>query len=134
MTPITMTPADFKTAVESLGLTHEFVATAVGVSAQRVFLYGDPRRLIDVPQNAADTLRSMLRDFEIAADRLAAEIQTPEVECVPRYITEDEFWAAVPELQGWPLSSQAMLLAEVQRRTEHSLHIEYVTADLQVAA
>lgn len=111
-----MTPAEFKTAHECLGLSTEFIANRVGVTVGRIWAYEHPSRTADVPEKAAQVMLDLLNDFDAAADRLEAEYRE-EGEEILRHSDLAKFHAAVPELQGWPALSQGLLLAEVQRRT-----------------
>lgn len=112
-----MTPAEFKTSHECLGLSTEFIASKVGVTVGRIWAYEHPSRTADVPDRAAEAMRDLLNDFECAAERLASDYRE-QGEVIQRKVNLQEFYADVPELDGWPALSQGMLLAEVQRRTQ----------------
>lgn len=122
-----MTPAEFKTAHEALGLSAEFLSDRLGIHVNRIWAYEHHERRAPVPDHAAEAMRDLLNDFECAVERIASESEGPEVESLPRYVKLERFHAAVPELAGWPLLSQSLLLAEVQRRLP-SLPVEYVRA------
>lgn len=117
-----MNPAEFKTAHEALGLSTDFIAKRVGVHSQMIWRYESPDRATDVPPRAERVMRELLAQFDAAADRVAGECEGSRT--IPRYPNLDDFYAAVPELTGWGMAAQGMLIAEVQRRL--ALPIAYV--------
>jgi transcriptional regulator with XRE-family HTH domain len=119
-----MTPAEFKTARESLGVSALFIAKRLGVTVGIVWRYESPQRLIDVPERAADLMRDLLVDFELSADFMAEHVKDSEHGAIPRHVDIAEFEAVVPALVGWGQLTQGLLLAEVQRRLRTA--IEYV--------
>ena len=119
-----MTPADYKTAHEALGLTTAFLAERTGVVVGRIWAYEHHDRTRMVPPPASKVMRELMACWDAAADRLAREARPGEF--IPRQTTPEAFYAAVPELDGWPMEAQGPLLAEVQRRVQ--LPIEYEVA------
>lgn len=127
--PGPLTSADVKTALEALGLTHDWLALAAGISPARLYVLVNPDRTDWVPESLATAVREAQVAFDAAADRLATEyLDNPEREYLLRWRAVDQFWAATPELVGWPFQSQGLLLAEVQRRIDTAVRIEWNAA------
>lgn len=108
-----MTPAELRTAHDALGLTADFLAERAGLHVNMIWRYEHTSRKGDVPVDVAITVRALSVEMDAAADRLADELA--EEEELPRYVAAEDYWMAVPELDGWPRESQGILLAEVQR-------------------
>lgn len=119
-----MTPAEFKTAHESLGLSTAFIAERCGVVVGRIWAYEHPDRKADVPDHAADVMRDLLNDFEASADALEEAVRLTNEGFIPRHVKLSEFEEMLPAMTGWGTLSQGLLLAEVQRRLQTA--IEYV--------
>lgn len=119
-----MTPAEFKTAHEALGVSTAFLADRIGVSSGRIWEYESPNRRKPVPDHAAEIMRELVNTFDTAAERLAAEVKLGGSEFVPRYADLERFEAAVPELAGWGALTQGLLVAQVQR--DLRVPVEYV--------
>ena len=64
-----MTPAEFKTLREGMGLAAEEVATMLGVTRKTVFALESPGRVLDVPEEHAERLRAFHREFLRAVSR-----------------------------------------------------------------
>jgi hypothetical protein len=122
-----MRPAEYRTKIEALGLERQFVAVLTGVTVSRIYTYQREGRVRDVPPVAAGVLADLEREFDLAAERIARDAESPEVEHLLRYPDEAAFHEAVPELDGWPLGVQPFLLAEVQRRLGDRIGIEYAS-------
>lgn len=121
-----MTPAELKTTLEAIGCTRAQVYERAGISMQRLYDFTSPSRTAEVPAYVADAAHELEAAFSAAADRLATEyLSDPEAECLLRYTSEVDYWATTPELDGWPLSSQGLLLAEVRRRLDQPARIEW---------
>lgn len=119
-----MTPAEFKTAHESLGLSTAFIAERCGVVVGRIWAYEHPERKTDVPDHAAEVMRGLLVDFDASADTLEEAVRVTAEGFIPRHVKLSEFEEMLPAMTGWGTLSQGLLLAEVQRRLRTS--IEYV--------
>lgn len=119
-----MTPAEFKTSHECLGVSTEFIARAVGVSVGRIWAYEHPDRTADVPEHAASVMLELLTDFEASAVRMVEEIVRAGEGFVPRHVDLSAFEELVPAMRGWGQLAQGHLIAEVQRRLQ--VPVEYV--------
>lgn len=120
-----MTPAEFKTAHESLGLSTAFIAERCGVVVGRIWAYEHPERTAPVPEHAAAVMRDLLVDFDASAEQLHGIVVSGEYEVIPRHVNLSAFETMLPAMTGWGTLSQGLLLAEVQRRLLQT-SIEYV--------
>lgn len=126
-----MTPAELRTAHDALGVSTDFLADRLGISAQQVWRYESPKRKADIPERVAEVIRDLLNDQECAIERIASELAESD-EPIPRYVSMDDFDMAVPEMAGWGPNAQGLLIVEVQRLLERSPYattssVEYVT-------
>lgn len=121
-----MTPAEYKTAHEALGLTAAYIAQRCGVSVGRIWAYEHHTRTAPVPDHAAEVMRDLGRDADDAIDALILRIEASGAEVIERHVDLERFYALHPSLTGWGNLGQGLLLAEVQRRLQ--LPIEYVSA------
>lgn len=119
-----MTPAELKTAHESLGMSTANLAERMGVSSGRVWVYEAATRTLDVPEHAAAVVLDLLNDREATAEYLADVIADSELGYIPRHrdLAEFERWA--PAMRGWGVLAQGMLIADLQRRLQ--LPVEWV--------
>lgn len=101
-----MTPAEYRTIAESIGITQAFLAEQTGISVGRVNSLSVPSRTLDVPEHAADTLRDLVLQFDSAL----ARVVEGDTSTLVRHADETSFWAAHPGLDGWPLASEGILL------------------------
>lgn len=122
-----MTPAEFKTAHEALGVSTAFLAERIGVSSGMVWKYESTARTAEVPDHAEDVMRGLLNDWEAASDRLTAEVRDAEDGVIVRSVDLGEFYMRVPELRGWGALAQGLLLADVQRRCQAPIEFSTVT-------
>jgi transcriptional regulator with XRE-family HTH domain len=122
-----MTPADFKTAHEALGISADFLAARIGVHVNRIWAYELPARVRNVPENAAEQMRDLANAFDETVEYLTEQLARDGAAFIPRHVSLDAFESWAPQLAGWGRTSQGLLLAEIQRRL--SLPIEYVAAD-----
>ncbi|QOP64805.1 hypothetical protein SEA_DELAGARZA_46 [Microbacterium phage DelaGarza] len=81
-----MTPAEFKTLREGMGLAAEEVAALLGVTRKTVFAMESPTRALDVPEEHAAGLRAIADRFHAAVQATAA---TGDV--LVRYTDEAKF-------------------------------------------
>lgn len=68
-----MTPAEFKTLREGMGLAAEEVAALLGVTRKTVFTMESPTRTLDVPEEHAVGLRAVADRFRDAVERFMEE-------------------------------------------------------------
>lgn len=122
-----MTPAEFKTAHESLGVSTAFLSERIGVVATRIWAYESPGRTIPVPKRASDVMRDLLVDFDAAANEIEEAVRITNEGFIPRHVELAAFELWLPMLAGWGRLSQGLVIAEVQRRLQVS--IEYVGGD-----
>lgn len=97
-----MTPAEFKTLREGMGLAAEEVATLLGVTRKTVFALESPTRLLDVPEEHAEALSAFHREFLRAVSRARRR------KALPRFTDEERFQAVYGA--GLPISVQGSLL------------------------
>lgn len=119
-----MTPAEYRTIAESLGISQLFLAQHTGLSEGRVWSFGSPGRKIDVPDHAASALTSLAVEFDEALAMLLAEHDGDQRPLV-RHTTPEAFWQAHPLLIGWPLAAEGMLLAAAMAATKGALGVVY---------
>lgn len=112
-----MSPAELRTARDSLGISAEFLAERIGVHINSVWRYEHPNRQADIPEHAAEVVRDMLNDFDCAAERVAAEVEADPDGSIPRMVTTEDQEEHTPELKAWGPNAYGHLIAEVQRRT-----------------
>lgn len=110
--PPTLTPAGFKTARESLGLSVAFVAGVLGVHEQSVWRYEVASRDLPVPEHAAEGMRALLDAFESVAQHIAAEAQRTGK--LTRYADLQVFEAKFPTMAGWGSLAQGLVIARAQ--------------------
>lgn len=116
-----MTPAEFKTAHDALGLSGEFIAGRIGVHPNMVGRYEHPDRKGEVLEGPTRVMRELLAAWESSVDTLAAQAKARGH--IVRRIEIEEFYRDAPEMYGWGATAQGLVLAEVQRRLQ--LSIEY---------
>lgn len=102
-----MTPAQFKTLREGMGLAAEEVAAMLSVTRKTVFAMESPTRLLDVPEEHARALEAFAQTFERAVSRARRR------KSLPRFTDEARFQAVYGG--GLPLSCQGPLLRAAQR-------------------
>lgn len=123
--PPAMRPAEFRTRLDALGVSRDFVAERAGVTRLVVFRNQDENRKRDVNPRLVDVLLELEREFGAAVAAIALDAEGADLKTLPRYATADEWAHATPELPGWPFSAQAALLTAVQRRIGGRVTIEY---------
>lgn len=111
-TNLSLTPAAFKTARESLGLSAAWVAGRLGLHEQNVWRYEVASRSLAVPAHAAQVMRELLDAFESVAQHLAAEAQRTGK--LTRYVDLQVFEAKFPTMAGWGSLAQGLVLARAQ--------------------
>lgn len=110
-----MTPAEFKTIRESLGISAEELAEALGVTRKTVYGFESPSRLIDVPEDRAAYLLDIQRQFQAAVSRAARRKN------LPRFTTVEDF----SRVYGLPfLSMQGPLLAAAAAKSGAGIDYE----------
>jgi transcriptional regulator with XRE-family HTH domain len=120
-----MSPAELRTAHDSLGVSAKFLADRIGCHVNMVWRWESPERTSEVPSYAEDVVRDLLNDFDLAAEELANEVRRSESGAIPRYSTLEAFEAAIPALAGWGVFTIGQLTAEVARRLPATTRIEY---------
>lgn len=120
-----MRPAEFRTRLDALGVSRDFVADRAGITRLVVFRNQDEGRKRDVNPRLVEVLLDLEREFGAAVAAIALDAEGADLQVLPRYATEAEWNHAVPELPGWPFSVQPHLLAAVQRRLGGRVTIEY---------
>lgn len=120
-----MTPAEYRTIAESLGITQAFLAERTGMSEGRVYNLGSSRRTLDVPERATVTLLDLANTFDEALadaiERYRDDSAAGLAESVACHTDADAFHAEHPKLDGWPLSSQWPLLVQIMVATKASV-------------
>lgn len=105
-----MSPAEFKTAREALGMSAEEVAARMGVTRKTIYGLESPARTLPVPERHVEFLRGLQKEFDAAVRRGARKGGA-----VLRYADEEAFQKAYRT--GLPFSTQGAILAEVARAT-----------------
>jgi transcriptional regulator with XRE-family HTH domain len=111
-----MTPAEFKTIRESLGISAEELAEDMGVTRKTVYGFESPSRLIDVPDDRANHLLAIKRAFDAAVGRAARR------KSLPRFTDEAAFKRTYSE--HLPISCQGALLAAAAAKSGASIDYE----------
>lgn len=111
-----MTPAEFKTIREGLGISAEELADDMGVTRKTVYGFESPSRLIDVPEDRAAHLLAVKRTFDAAVSRAARR------KSLPRFTDEAAFLATYGA--GLSLSMQGPLLAAAAAKSGAGIDYE----------
>ena len=128
-----MTPAEFKTIREHLGLPAKWLAERLGVSLRTVQLWeADNGVEREVPERAAVFLKKAELEierlyFEDAAGIEAARIQHNQL-VLTRYTSEEAWHAADQRFALFPLGVHAVLVARLRVQAEDAgvpVRIEY---------
>lgn len=139
-----MTPAEFKTLRESLGLTAQWIADnapAKPVQVRTVRYWETGRN--QVPDDVVDLIKEIDEKFTSAAIKKLSQIQTLEAERgidyknrakIPlwRYSTPEELAFYFPEMAGYPLSAHAALIwrtKKLMKEHGYSAYIDYKKND-----
>lgn len=120
---VPMTPAELRTAHDAIGVSTEFIAAAIGCHVNMIWRYESPKRGQAVPDKVAEVVRDLVTEFDAAADRLVELAKASEDGALPRFAEIEDFYAAIPSMDGWGERTQGLLVAEAQRR--HLTAIEY---------
>lgn len=110
-----MTPAELRTAHDSLGVSSPFLAKRAGVHVNMLWRYESPERTTSVSAAVEDAVRDMLNDREAAVERIVQEAEGWAY--LPRFADDAAADREVPELAGWGATAHGLLYAEVQART-----------------
>lgn len=111
-----MTPAEFKTIRESLGISAEELADAMGVTRKTVYGFESPSRLINVPEDRAAFLDALKQVFNAAVSRAARR------KSLPRFTDEERFKTVYG--YGLTLSMQGPLLAAASAKSSAPIDYE----------
>jgi transcriptional regulator with XRE-family HTH domain len=115
-----MSPAELKTIRESLGLSAQWLADRAGV-LQRSVQYWEAGRS-RVPEDVADLVLRIDAQFAEATRQALAVVdeqtekqgRQPETVRLYRYRDDAALWAALPDMDGLPVTAHAALLARVR--------------------
>ncbi|MDK2126243.1 Aca2/YdiL-like domain-containing protein [Parachitinimonas caeni] len=115
-----MTPAEFKTIRESLGLTAQWIADNAGVKL-RTAQYWEAGRMA-VPVDVVNMLDRIDRTLEFsiaqALDQvaeLAKQQGTPAQITLVRYRTDAALWQFRPDMKPLPATTHAAMLSRLRR-------------------
>ncbi len=131
-----MTPAEFKTLRESLGLSAQWLADRAGV-ALRTVQYWEAGRRARIPADVCAILTEIDDKFERAV-ALALEIYiksgAPPKVTLLRYSSDADLWRYRPDMAGLPAAAHAALLARTRRAlTAHGARVSIVYMDSPAA-
>lgn len=104
-----MTPAEFKTIRESLGLSAQWIANHLGVSLRTV-RYWEAGERVNIPDKSAVNLADMDAGFGALVEQ--ALVNPPSV--LVRYHTDAGLWRTRPDLAPLPAVAHAALLARIR--------------------
>jgi len=115
-----MTPAEFKTIRESLGLTAQWIAANAGVKL-RTAQYWEAGRMA-VPADVASMLDRIDKILDSAVAQAVAHIDElaehhgapPEITLV-RYRTDADLWRFRPDMKPLPAATHAAMLSRLRR-------------------
>jgi transcriptional regulator with XRE-family HTH domain len=115
-----MTPAEFKTIRESLGLTAQWIADHAGVKLRTV-QYWEAGRMA-VPADVANMLNDIDKTLEATVEQAIAHIDEltkqqvalAEITLV-RYRTDADLWRFRPDMKPFPATTHAAMLSRLRR-------------------
>lgn len=132
-----MTPAEFKTLRESLGLTAQWVADHAGVKLRTVQYWESGR--MNVPEGVSDMLFSIDKKLEASVAQAVIFIhdfvkkcEAPAVCAFVRYRTDADLWRFRPDMKPLPATTHAVMLARLRRALaawDIPTAIEYMVPD-----
>jgi len=115
-----MTPAEFKTMRESLGLTAQWIADNAGVKL-RTAQYWEAGRMA-VPADVASMLESIdkMLNFSVAQaiehiDDMSSQHGAPADVALVRYRTDADLWRFRPDMRPFPTTTHAEMLSRLRR-------------------
>lgn len=115
-----MTPAEFKTIRESLGLTAQWIADQADVRLRTV-QYWEAGRMA-VPEDVATLLADIDQTLESAVAQtlaLVAELKTrtgaPSEVMLVRYRSDEDLWRFRPDMKPLPATTHAAMLSRLRR-------------------
>ena len=117
-----MTPAEFKTIRESLGLTEKWIADHSDVNLKTVEYWESGRMAI--PKEAEKMFANIDRLLDKSVAKVLTQIEEvekvrgepPDEVMLLRYRTDADLWQFYPEMKPLPASTYATLLSRVRRR------------------
>lgn len=116
-----MSPAEFKTAHESLGVSTAFLAERIGVSSGRIWAYEATDRTLPVPDHAAAIMRQLVREFEEVAAGIARDGKLAGL--IERQADLAAFESTWPTMAGWGPLAQGLAIARAADLAQ--LPVEY---------
>lgn len=114
-----MTPAELRTTHDALGCPASVIADRAGVHVNNVGRYEHQDRRREVPEATQEAVRALREDFENAVRDLLAVAW--EVGYIPRHRDLVEFYEVCPTVRDWGRTTQGLVCAEAQRRTEREV-------------
>lgn len=116
-----MTPAEFKTIRESLGLTAQWIADQAGVKL-RTCQYWEAGRMA-VPKDVSKFLEEIDKNIEASVAKSMALIDEmtqklgapPEEVTLLRYKTDQDLWRFRPDMKPLPATAHAAMLSRLRR-------------------
>lgn len=116
-----LSPAEYKTLHEALGVSTRLLAERTGVGSGRIWAYESTTRSIPVPDHAAAVILQMRAEFDEVAARMASMSTRSGV--IERLVNSDEFEERYPSMAGWGPLSQGLVVAAAQQLAQTG--IEY---------
>lgn len=115
-----MTPAELKTIREACGLPQSWLAQRAGVNERTVRYWESGKSTVP------DDVGALVAGIDATLDRAAAQALeqartlatvhgAPAAVDLYRYGTDEELWAARPDMRGLPVTCHAALLARARR-------------------
>lgn len=115
-----MTPAEFRTMRETLGLTGQWVADRADVSLRAV-QYWDEGRWV-VPEAVEDMLETIEQTLEAAVEQALEQVDesiargaVPDEITLIRYRTDKDLWRFRPDMQPLPATTHGVLVTRLKR-------------------
>ncbi len=115
-----MSPAEFRTTREALGLTAQWVANYAKVSLRTAQYWEEGRRVVPPSVEAAleaidQMLEASVEQALEQVDTLIAEGSVPDEITLIRYRTDEHLWEFRPDMRPLPSSTHAAMLARLRR-------------------
>ncbi|NKD46315.1 DUF1870 family protein [Haematospirillum jordaniae] len=115
-----MSPAEFRTTREALGLTAQWVANFARVSLRTAQYWEEGRRV--VPSSVEDALEAIDQALEASITQALEQVDAlidsgngPDEIVLIRYRTDEDLWAFRPDMRPLPASTHAAMLARLRR-------------------
>lgn len=115
-----MTPAEFKTTREALGLTAQWIADHTKIGLRTVQHWDVGSRV--VPSSVEDMLEAIDQTLEATVAQALEQVDSlvdhgsgPDEIVLIRYRTDEDLWRFRPDMQPLPASTHAAMLARLRR-------------------